>query len=372
MSPGTEERPITPDPATPVPAPAVATPPARVWSPLWELVLARLREFFREPAAIFWTYGFPTVLALALGVAFSGGTDPKAIPIAVLDGPRQAARVEVLQQDPALGVVAVSEEEARRRFQGARIVLAVGGDDEARFLFDPTNPEADATRRRVDDLLQRAAGRKDAVVTRSDLVQAPGSRYIDFLIPGLIGMNVMSSSLWGIGYALVEARKRKLLKRLAATPMKRSHFVGSFLIARMVFLVTEVAAILAFAVPVFDVQFQGSILAAALLAIAGAMAFAGLGLVAASRTTSTETVSGLMNIIMLPMFVLSGVFFSASHFPDWMQMFIRPLPLTLLNDGLRAVINEGAGVGDVALPLLALTGGALLTLTVGLRWFRWT
>jgi ABC-type polysaccharide/polyol phosphate export permease len=154
--------------------------------------------------------------------------------------------------------------------------------------------------------------------------------------------------------------------------MKRSHFVGSFLIARMVFLVTEVAAILAFAVPVFDVQFQGSILAAALLSIAGAMAFAGLGLVAASRTTSTETVSGLMNIIMLPMFVLSGVFFSASHFPDWMQTFIRPLPLTLLNDGLRAVINEGAGLGDVALPLLALTGGALLTLTVGLRWFRWT
>lgn len=341
-------------------------------SPLWELVLARLREFFREPAAIFWTYGFPTVLALALGIAFSGGTDGKAVPVAVLEGPHQAARVQALKGDPGLNVLSLSEPEALRLFEGARIVLAVGGTDDARYLFDPTNPEADATRRRVDDLLQRAAGRSDALLTRVDPVDSPGSRYIDFLVPGLIGMNIMSSSMWGIGYALVEARKRKLLKRLAATPMRRSHFVGSFLIARMVFLVTEVAAILVFAVLVFDLKVQGSVLAAALLAVAGAMAFAGLGLLASSRTTSTETVSGLMNLIMLPMFVLSGVFFSASHFPDWMQPFIRPLPLTLLNDGLRAVINEGAGLGDIALPLFALAGGAVATLTAGLRWFRWT
>jgi ABC-type multidrug transport system permease subunit len=341
-------------------------------NPLWELVLARLREFFREPAAIFWTYGFPTVLALALGVAFSGGTDPKAVPIAVLDGPRQAQRIEALRQDPHLAVEGMSEAEARVRFEGARIVIAVGGDDEARYLFDPTNPESDPTRRRVDDVLQRAAGRPDPIATRDDPVDAPGSRYIDFLVPGLIGMNIMSSSMWGIGYALVEARKRKLLKRLAATPMKRSHFVGSFLIARMVFLATEVAVILSFAVLVFDVRIQGSMAGAVLLAVAGAAAFAGLGLIAASRTTSTETVSGLMNIIMLPMFVLSGVFFSAAHFPGWMQPFIRPLPLTLLNDGLRAVINEGAGLGDVAVPLAALAVGGVATLAAGLRWFRWT
>lgn len=341
-------------------------------SPILQLTLARLREFFREPAAIFWTYGFPTVLALALGIAFSGGADPKAIPVAVLEGPRQAARVEALRADPGLAVEALSEADARARFVGARIVMAVGGGDEAQYLFDATNPEAAATRRRVDDLLQRAAGRVDAVATKDTPVSAPGSRYIDFLVPGLIGMNIMSSSMWGIGYALVEARKRKLLKRLAATPMKRSHFVGSFLIARMVFLITEVAAILAFSVLAFDVVIQGSLAAVALLAVAGALAFAGLGLFAASRTTSTETVSGIMNLIMLPMFVLSGVFFSAAHFPDWMQAFIRPLPLTLLNDGLRAVLNEGAGIGDVALPLLALGGGALVTLWAGLRGFRWT
>jgi ABC-type multidrug transport system permease subunit len=344
----------------------------RIRNPLLELVLARLREFFREPAAIFWTYGFPTVLALALGVAFSGGTVPKAIPIAVLSGLRQAERVQVLTQDPGLHVEAMTDQEAQRRFQGARIVLAVSGGDEARYQFDPTHPEAEAIRRRIDDRLQRAAGRLDSLVSSDDHIRSPGARYIDFLVPGLIGMNIMSSSLWGIGYALVEARKRKLLKRLAATPMKRSHFVGSFLIARMVFLVTEVATILAFALLVFDVRFQGSILAAALLSVTGAMAFAGLGLLASSRTTSTETVSGLMNLIMLPMFVLSGVFFSAAHFPDWMQVFIRPLPLTLLNDGLRAVINEGAGLADIAVPLGALAIGAVATLAAGLRWFRWT
>jgi ABC-2 type transport system permease protein len=353
---------MNPDPST----------PQRLRSPLWELVLARLREFFREPAAIFWTYGFPTVLALALGVAFSGGTDSRAVPIAVLEGPRQAERLAALRGDPGLHVEPMTADQARQQFQGARIVLAVGGADEVVYQYDPTHPEAEPTRRRIDDRLQRAAGRQDALAIRDDPVDAPGSRYIDFLVPGLIGMNIMSSSMWGIGYALVEARKRKLLKRLAATPMKRSHFVGSFLIARMVFLVTEVSTILVFALLVFDVRFQGSILAAALLSIAGAMAFAGLGLLASSRTTSTETVSGLMNLIMLPMFVLSGVFFSASHFPDWMQAFIRPLPLTLLNDGLRAVINEGAGLADIAVPLGALAVGGVATLALGLRWFRWT
>lgn len=340
-------------------------------TPLLRLILSRLREFYREPAAVFWTYGFPTLLALALGLAFRGG-GVQPVTVTVLEGPRQAELVQILSSDPGFVVRMSSEEDARRGFLGGRVVLAVGGDDEIRYLFDPTHPQAETTRRRVDDRLQRAAGRVDVLSADDEPVDAPGSRYIDFLIPGLVGMNIMSSSMWGIGYSLVEARKRKLLKRLVATPMRKRDYVLAFILARLVFLATEVAVILAFAVLVFDVVIQGSWLLVAFLSVAGAMAFAGLGMLASSRTQSTETVTGLMNLVMLPMFVLSGVFFSSAHFPDWMQPAIKVLPLTLLNDSIRAVINEGAGFDSVIFPFAALTLGAFLTLAVALRVFRWT
>lgn len=340
-------------------------------TPLAQLILVRLREFFREPAALFWTYGFPTLLALALGIAFQGGNE-RAVPVVVLDGPHQDERVRQLREDPELLVSPATSAEADQRFLGGRLVLAVGGGDPVEYRYDPTHPEAEATRRRVDDRLQRAAGRQDALPTLAQEVRAPGSRYIDFLIPGLVGMNIMSSSMWGIGYSMVEGRKRKLLKRLSATPMRRGDFVLSFIVARLIFLFTEVGVILAFAVLAFGVQVQGSLPAVVLLSVAGAMAFAGLGMLAASRTDSTETVSGLMNLIMLPMFVFSGVFFSAAHFPDWIQPFVKALPLTILNDALRATINEGAGLAQVALPLAALAGGAALTLWIAIRVFRWT
>lgn len=339
-------------------------------NPLAHLILARLREFYREPSALFWTYGFPTLLALALGLAFRGGTG-RATPVAVIEGPRAAARAAVLAEDPALAIRTVAPDTVDALFLGGRVLLAVGGGDPLEYRFDPTHPEAEAVRRRVDDRLQRSAGRIDPLPAIDRASSAPGSRYIDFLIPGLIGMNIMSSSMWGIGYTIVEARKRRLLKRLAATPMRRGDFLLSFILARLIFLATEVAILLAFAVLVFDVTIQGSWLWIAALSVAGAMAFAGLAMLAASRTQSTETVSGLMNLIMLPMWILSGVFFASSHFPDWMQPMIRPLPLTLLNDAMRAVINEGAGTAEVALPFAALAIGAAATLAVAVRIFRW-
>jgi len=337
-------------------------------NPLWQLTLSRLREFFREPSALFWTYGFPTLLTLALGMAFQH-PDPKRTVIAVTPGPEQQSRIEALRRDPGLLVEALPEEETRRRFLGARVTMAVSGSPDLVLSYDPRDPEAPTVRCRVlQQVLSTSTGGPSV---RDEPVEAPGARYIDFLVPGLIGMNILSGSMWGIGYALVEARKRKLLKRLAATPMRRGDFLASFFLARLLFLATEVVVILAFAMAVFGLRVQGSWVALVLLTTAGAMAFGGLGLLAASRTRSTETVAGLMNLVMLPMFVLSGVFFSASRFPDFLQPLIGVLPLTLLNDALRAVINEGAGLGAVAVPLLALAAGGWIAAVLALRLFRW-
>jgi ABC-type multidrug transport system permease subunit len=227
-------------------------------------------------------------------------------------------------------------------------------------------------RARVDDALQRAAGRADVLTLREELVTQPGARYIDFLIPGLLGMNIMSGGLWGIGFVIVEMRSRKLLKRLVATPMKRSHFMAAMMASRMLLVIGELALLLGFAWLVFDLVNQGSLLLVTALSLLGAFSFAGLGLLVACRARKIETVSGLMNLVMMPMFVASGIFFSADRFPDVVQPFVQALPLTALNDALRAVILEGADLSSQLgrIAILGAWGG--VSFVLALRWFRWT
>lgn len=339
-------------------------------SPLRELTKARLREFLREPGALFWVFGFPLLIALALGLAFRSGAMP-AVPIVVTDGVRQTERVQLLSKDATLLVRPVNDAEARLRLRQGKAFLAVSGGESLNYIYDPTRPEAATLRMKADAILQQAAGRQDVLHATDEEVTAQGSRYIDFLMPGLLGMNIMGSSMWGIGWVIVQTRTRKLLKRLMATPMRRRDYLLSHILSRLVFLVLEVGVLLLFAKYVFSVTVQGSYVALGLLCLIGAMCFAGLGLLVSSRAKTTETVSGLMNAAMLPMWVLSGVFFSSENFPAWMQPAINALPLTALNTALRSVMNEGAGLVDVTAPLAVLAVWGLATFAVALKIFRW-
>ena len=223
----------------------------------------------------------------------------------------------------------------------------------------------------MDDLLQRAAGRVDVFTAREAPIEAIGSRYIDWLLPGLLGMNIMSTGLWGLGFSIVQARTRKLLKRLIASPMRRRDYLLAQLFGRLVFLGIEVGALLLFGYFAFGVPMRGSIAVLLGTCLVGAVAFGGLGLLVASRARTIEAVSGLLNLVMLPMWVLSGVFFSASNFPAAMQPFIQALPLTALNDALRAVMLEGAALPEVGHELGLLAGWGLVSFGVALRIFRW-
>jgi ABC-type multidrug transport system permease subunit len=220
-------------------------------------------------------------------------------------------------------------------------------------------------------VVQRAAGARPALAVAEQRVRQPGARYIDWVIPGLIGLNLMSTGMWGIGFGIVNMRQKKQLKRLTATPMRRSDFLLSQMVARLVFLVIEVLPIVIFARLAFGVRVQGSPLALALIILLGALTFAGIGLLTASRARTIEGISGLMNFVMMPMFVLSGVFFSASRFPDAIQPLIRALPLTALNDAMRAVYNDGLPLTAAALPLGIMAAWTLFSFTAALRLFRW-
>jgi ABC-type multidrug transport system permease subunit len=223
----------------------------------------------------------------------------------------------------------------------------------------------------VDNALQTLFGRVDPIEVQDETVTDVGGRYIDFLIPGLIGLNIMSSCMWGIGYTVVDARRRKLLKRFAASPMRRSHFLLSFMLSRLVFLVAEVAALVCFAYFIFDVQVTGSYAGVALFSVLGAFAFSGLSLVIAARPDNTEVASGWMNFFMLPMWLLSGSFFDYGRFPDFLRPIIRMLPLTAMNDGLRAVINDGAPVLGSWMELSVLVAWGAICFAIALIAFRW-
>jgi ABC-2 type transport system permease protein len=339
--------------------------------PLVQLTLVRIREFLREPEAVFWTFFFPIVLAVALGIAFRGGGED-AVPVAVHEGAGADAVAEALRASHRAAVEVLRPEQADDALRRGDIALVISADSGAlRYRYDPTRADSRAARLIVDDVLQRAAGRSDPQRAVDVFVTERGSRYIDFLIPGLLGLNLLSTGLWGVGYTVVRMRSDRLLKRFATTPVRRSDFLLSFMLGRLLFLALELPLLIGFAVLVFHVPVRGSLGTLGLAAVLGAFSFTGLGLLVASRTRSTEGVQGLMNLVAVPMWILSGVFFSARHFPDAMQPFIQALPLTAMNNALRAVMLDGASALAIAGSLAVVLAWGAASFTVAVAVFRW-
>ncbi|MGE0594557.1 MAG: ABC transporter permease [Vicinamibacterales bacterium] len=347
-------------------------PPDRggAYHPLLELTSARLREFVREPEALFWAFVFPIVIAVTLSVAFPGQGD-REVTVGVLEGPGAADLSAVLERAPGLRVRAVAPDAEERALREGDVTLLVRPGTPPEYRFDPDREESGMARLLVDDALKRADGRTDPWTATERPVRLAGSRYVDWLIPGIIGMNIMGTGMWGIGFSVVQARMRKLLKRLMASPMRRREYLLAQVLARLVFLVPEVAVPLLFGALVLGMPIRGSVVAVAFLCVLGALSFGGLALLLASRVKTFEAISGLMNVAMVPMWVLSGVFFSSANYPEAMQPFIRALPLTALNDALRAVILEGSSLASVAgeAGVLALWGA--VPFAVALRIFKW-
>ena len=340
---------------------------------LVQLTLVRFKEFLREPEAVFWTFAFPVILAFGLGIAFRNKPADVLVIGVVKDTPAGDSIVARLASAAGLKVKPMDAETASRALRTGEVALVAAAHAQGgvEYRFDDTRPEGRAARALTDDALQRAAGRRDPVPVSESQVREKGSRYIDFVVPGLLGMNIMGGGIWGLGFAIVEARRRNLLKRLVSTPMRRAHYLASFLFSRFFFLILEVAVLVGSAALFFDVPVRGSLLQLFVVCLLAALAFGGLGLLIASRARTIEGVSGLMNLTMMPMWVLSGVFFSSANFPQVAQPFIKALPLTATNDALRATMLQGAGWGAVAPELAVIAGWLALTFTLALRLFRW-
>lgn len=342
---------------------------------LYQLVLARCREFYREPEAVFWSYGFPLLMATALGFAFRN-KPVEQVAVDVIAESAHDPLIEQLQQNPRFKVHIADENECRRRLRTGTtdVVITVSRQTDQpalRYLFDATRAESLVARNSADDALQRASGRQDTASTQDQNFDEPGGRYIDFLVPGLIGMSLMGGGLWGVGFVTVDMRIRMLLKRFLATPMKKHEFLAGLMASRLVFLVPEVLTLLVFSRIAFDVRIHGSVFAVVFLIWLGAATFAGLGLLIASRAKTIEAVSGLMNVIMLPMWVASGIFFQSSRFPDSVQPIIKSLPLTQVINALRAVMLEGLPLHSQWGNIVGLLLWGIFSTILALKWFRW-
>jgi ABC-type multidrug transport system permease subunit len=353
----------------------VASPTSMGRSPLVQLILARLREFYREPEALFWVYGFPLLMTIALGIAFRNKSIDQ-IPIDIQEDPATQTVAAELGSDERF-VVQIHDAATcrpRLRFGKTEVVVApspIAGET-YQFWIVSSRAESVAARGAVDDTLQTRAGRIDPLVNSTEVLDEAGGRYIDFLIPGLLGMSLMGGGLWGVGFVTVDMRIRKLLKRFLATPMKKSQFLAALMLSRLIFLVPEVLVLLVFAWLAFGVVIRGSLVSVILLILLGALTFAGIGLLVASRARTLEAVSGLMNLVMLPMWILSGIFFSSERFPQVAQPLIKLIPLTPLIDALRSVMLEGASFMSQLPEIGILVVWGSLTFLLALRWFRWT
>jgi ABC-type multidrug transport system permease subunit len=344
-------------------------------SALAELTLTRLREFMREPEAVFWTFGFPLLLAAGLGIAFRNRA-PESLRVGVLGTAQASAQlVTALKAEPRFAVEALSDDSAAARALRtgavALVIVPSASGSGVEYRFDPTRSDARTARLLVDQAVQRGAGRRDPVAVREITVREPGSRYIDFLIPGLLALNIMGSGIWSIAFGIVTARNKRLLKRLIATPMSRVQYLLSFLFSRLVFLVVEVGVLLGFGMLVFDVPQRGSPLALVLVTLLSSLTFSALGLLVAARARTVEAVSGLANLVMLPMWIFSGVFFSAANFPNVMQPYIQALPLTGTVDALRATMLQGAPLSTQGGELALIAVWGIVPFVLALRMFRW-
>ena len=346
--------------------------------PILAVTIARLREFVRRPEAVFWVYFFPVLMVIVLGVAFRN-QKVESFDVDVAQGPNAARIVADLEPEPRINVELIDQAQSQQRLRTGKTTLVIAGGesqsevslDAIEYLFDPARPGSLAARNLVDAQLQKSAGRVDVIQTTDVTYSEPGGTYVDFLVPGLLAMGLMGGGMWGVGYAIVDMRIRKLLKRLMATPMRRTHFLLGMMGSRLIFMIPQIFILLLISYLLFGVKVYGNYFSVALIVLIGAIEFAAIGLLVASRAQTLETASGLMNLVMLPMWTLSGIFFSYQRFPEVVQPIIKLLPLTPVIDALRAVMMDGKSIMTLGPELATMIAWSVLPFAIALAVFRW-
>jgi ABC-2 type transport system permease protein len=360
---------------------------------LFHLILAQFKETIREPAVLFWGIIFPILMSLGLGVAFTNKSDvihnlaivgpvPRSLDSLLHEHSETSKKgsetiEKITMPNSKIGnsifiFHQMSRKDAMVQLKRGQINLILQQENgDLRYNFDPLNPEAQLAYYKLSNLINNHKLLNQESQRNIEPLTVKGTRYIDFLVPGLIALGIISSSMWGIGYSIIERRSKKLLRRMVATPMKKSNFLIAIMTVRLMMNLVEASLLFLFTWLTFGITIQGNIMALFTVFIAGNIAFAGIAVFISSHTAKTEVGNGLINVVTMPMMVLSGIFFSYHNFPEWSISLIQVLPLTMMADGIRSIFNEGAGWAEVSLPTLIMFMTGVLFFGAGLKIFKW-
>jgi len=345
---------------------------------LYQLFTFRLKTCYRDPGVIFWIFVFPVLAMGAFGLAFRPGT-PGPFTVGILGADASVRAALDVKPEELRTIVFTDPGDADAALARSEVALVVVASSPPRYRFDPTRQEALVARLLVDQRLRAARGQGDAVHAVLEPLDRRGARYVDFLVPGLIGMQIMNTTLLGVGFSLVEMRTRRMLKRFAATPMSRTYLLVAQVLSRLSLTWIMVVLLLVLARLVFDVRVEGSYVDLAALVVLGGLSFSGISLAVAARTESSEAAQGVITLVALPMVLFSGVFFSSSGYPfstagmpEWTRGPLSVLPLTVFNDALRAVTNEGRSLATMPRAVALLAGWGVVPFVVAIRTFRWS
>ena len=371
---------------------------------LWQLIVANFKELIREPGVLFWGIIFPILMSVGLGLAFTKKQDVtrniaiiKDTKTSIINKDSTFVLSDFIEKNTVKIPATLKDQEKYSYTQKndklgnttfifseiswsqsmiwlKRGYVSIVLDEKngvIQYHFDPSNADAKLAYMQLKGIF----GSIDSEIKENEDEIKPltvaGTRYIDFLIPGLIAMGIMMSAMWGLTYTIIERRSKKLLRRMVATPMKKSNFLIALITVRVTMNFIEALLLFLFAHFAFGITIQGSILALLVVFISGNIAFAGIATFASCHTSKTEIGNSLINVVVMPMMILSGIFFSYHNFPAWSISVIQKLPLTMLADETRSIFIEGGGFSEIAIPSLILTVTGIFFFALGLRLFKW-
>jgi ABC-2 type transport system permease protein len=334
---------------------------------IYAIFVARNREFLRDRGTLAWNIVMPVILVAGLALAF-GGEGRNQFTVGVL---RTASEIDGAQH-PFLDLryiefVAVNDaESAFRKVERHQFDLLVTFDEGSRYWVNPDSPKGYIVERLLLQADAAVGGRIQKAQITGDAI-----RYVDWVLPGILGMNMMFSCLFGVGYVVVRYRKNGFLKRLRATPLRPAEFIIAQVGSRLTLVTTVTVFLYAGTHVILDTRMEGSYLTLLLVALVGSISMVSLGLLIAARVTSEELAGGLLNMISWPMMLLSGVWFSLEGAGPAVQKLASVFPLTHVLNSARAVMLDGATIWDVAPSLVTLTLLSFVFLGLGARFFRW-
>lgn len=336
---------------------------------IWQFFLMRVRLLSRQREILFFIFVLPLMLMTGLALAFRDQTGPEVKAVVVGD----PALAERLGADRTLVVESVATEaEAELRVRRGQVDALVLPGQPPRVVVTEGRPESKLAQLMVTDALERLDGRRPPAQVAVSHVRGAGTRYIDFLIPGMIGYQLLAHGLFSLGVLLVEMRVGRMLRRLKVSTVSRFHMLLGLVLGQLFQSLTEAAVMLGAAYVLFGVRCVGSLPLFLGFTVLSTICFGGIAVAMGARPRSMEMFQSVSHVMLMPVVLVSGVFFSAERFPAAIQPFLKLIPSRAAIDGMRAIFTEGAGLGDVLMPGLVVAAWGALAFIFGVRAFRWT